>query len=371
MIREAVGKGLRVGVTATSHKVIQNLLDAVEEQARQAGDVVRLGRKPQDGEELPPHVTAFKDSAAAFAAVRNREVHVLGGTAWLWADQDAAKAVDLLFVDEAGQFSLANALAIASATESLILLGDPQQLNQPQKASHPEGVQASALAHVLGESETMTPDRGIFMSETWRLAPEVCQFTSELFYAGKLQPTSSCVNQRLFNTKIFDGAGLWWIPIVHHGNRSSSDQEVEAISQLIDHLLAGSWLDQNGVPHQLIPADLRVVAPYNAQVNRLAARLTPRGVPVGTVDKFQGQTCAAVIYSMTTSSPEEAPRGMEFLYSLNRLNVATSRGRCASFIIASPDLLAPRCRTPRQMQLANALCRFVELSQTKGRAAGV
>jgi superfamily I DNA and/or RNA helicase len=121
-------------------------------------------------------------------------------------------------------------------------------------------------------------------------------------------------------------------------------------------------MDESCASHQLSADDIRVVAPFNAQVNRLAERLGPRGVPVGTVDKFQGQTCAVVIYSMATSRPEDAPRGLEFLYSLNRLNVATSRARCAVFIVASPRLFEPECRTPRQMKLANALCRYVELA---------
>lgn len=169
-------------------------------------------------------------------------------------------------------------------------------------------------------------------------------------------------NQRLAGNARFDGAGLWWVPVEHEGNRSASDEEVETIEQIVEQLLAGRWFDQNGGSHQLTPPDLRIVAPYNAQVNRLIARLAKRGVPVGTVDKFQGQTCAAVIYSMATSNPDDAPRGLEFLYSPNRLNVATSRGRCASIIVASPTLLDPDCRTPRQMHLANGICRFVELA---------
>jgi uncharacterized protein len=209
----------------------------------------------------------------------------------------------------------------------------------------------------------MPSDRGIFMPETWRLAPAVCSFTSELFYAGKLQPLPALAVQRLAETTVFDGAGLWWVAVPHHGNRSSSNEEVEAVAQLVDRLIGRKWVDQDGKTCPLTAADLRVVAPYNAQVNRLATRLQPLGVPVGTVDKFQGQTCAAVIYSMATSSPSDAPRGMEFLYSLNRLNVATSRGRCATFIVASPALLEPQCRTPRQMQLANGLCRFVEMAR--------
>lgn len=363
MIRAAVAKGLRVGVTATSHKVIQNLFDAVRDQATDAGQTLRLARKLKDGEDPPPDLTAFRDNAVALNAVRTHEVQVLGGTAWLWADENAAGSVDLLFVDEAGQFSLANALAIASATDSLILLGDPQQLDQPQKASHPDGVDVSALSHVLGGAETMPSDLGIFLPETWRLAPEVCRFTSELFYAGRLRPIPTLANQRLTDVPPFEGAGLWWLPIPHDGNRTASDEEVDAVEALVELLLAGQWIDQKAIARPIRPNDLRIVAPYNAQVNRLTARLAARGVPVGTVDKFQGQTCAAVIYSMATSGPEDAPRGMEFLYSLNRLNVATSRGRCASFIVASPALLQPQCRTPRQMHLVNGLCRFVELAR--------
>jgi uncharacterized protein len=360
MIRAAVAQGLHVGVTAMSHKVIQNLLEAAEKQAAEAGDELKLARK---GEELSPTIKAFKDNASALTAIRNREVHVLGGTAWLWAIEEATGSVDVLFVDEAGQFSLANTLAVAPATASLILLGDPQQLDQPQKASHPDGVGVSALAHILAGADTMPTELGIFMPETWRLAPEVCSFTSELFYAGKLRPIPELANQRLADTQFFDGAGLWWVPVAHTGNRSASNEEVAAVEQLIDRLLCARWFDQKGTPHPLTAADLRVVAPYNAQVNRLDARLAARGVQVGTVDKFQGQTCVVVIYSMATSNPEDAPRGMEFLYSPNRLNVATSRGRCASFIVASPAVLEPQCRTPRQMQLANGICRFAELAR--------
>jgi len=363
MIRAAVLAGKRVGVTASSHKVIQNLFDAVREQALAAGESIQLGRKPKDDEEVPPNVQPFKSNESALDAARAREVQVLGGTAWLWADEFASGSVDLLFVDEAGQFSLANTLAVAQAADSLVLLGDPQQLAQPQKASHPDDVGVSALEHVLGESETMPSTLGIFMPETWRLAPAICAFTSEVFYGGRLRPIDALANQQLTGGSGFDGTGLWWLPVQHDGNRSASDEEVAAISDLVAQLLHAGWTNEKGVNRPLAPEDLRVVAPYNAQVNRLSARLDPLGVPVGTVDKFQGQTCAVVLYSMATSRPDDAPRGMEFLYSLNRLNVATSRARCAAMIVASPALVAPACRTPRQMQLANGLCRFAELAR--------
>jgi uncharacterized protein len=366
MIRAAVRSGLRVGVTATSHKVIQNLLDAVIEQASGAGEHIVPARKVKKGEDVPAGVRAFAENDPALDAVRSGDVHVLGGTPWLWAHGHACGAVDLLFVDEAGQFSLANAVAVAQATDSVVLLGDSQQLAQPQKATHPEGVGVSALAHVLGEHETMPSTRGMFMPETWRLAPAICAFTSELFYGGRLRSVAGLDNQCLTNAGGFNGAGLWWVAVTHEGNRSASDAEVDVVAALIGQLRAAAWRTKDGTVTPLEPGDFRVVAPYNAQVNRLALRLEPLGVPVGTVDRFQGQTCAVVIYSTATSRPEDAPRGMEFLYSLNRLNVATSRARCAAFIVGSPALLDPPCRTPRQMQLANALCRFVELARRPG-----
>jgi superfamily I DNA and/or RNA helicase len=289
---------------------------------------------------------------------------VLGGTAFLWSRPEFAAAVDVLFVDEAGQMSLANVLAVAQATDSLVLLGDPQQLEQPQKAAHPDGVDVSALQHVIGTARTMPADRGLFMDHTWRLAPAICAFKSELFYDGQLRAAAGLEHQRLVAAGPFDGAGLWWVPVEHDGNRNASDEEVDAAAAVVDLLLQHSarWIDATGVERLLRPGDLRVVAPFNAQVNRLRERLAANEVPVGTVDRFQGQTAAVVIYSMATSRPEDAPRGMEFLYSLHRLNVATSRARCAAIVIASPRLVEPDCRTPHQMQLANALCRFAEVA---------
>ena len=212
----------------------------------------------------------------------------------------------------------------------------------------------------------MPADRGIFLPLTWRMSPTLTAFTSELFYEGKLASKAGLEAQRLEGTGRYDGSRLWLIPVEHEGNQSASMEEVAAVDALVQTLLTPGvqWVDEHGVAHPLTGHDLRVVAPFNAQVNRLMERLAGRDVPVGTVDKFQGQTAAVVIYSLTTSRSEDAPRGMEFLYSVNRLNVATSRARCAVFLVASPKLFEPACRSPRQVQLANAMCRYREIAAT-------
>jgi uncharacterized protein len=245
----------------------------------------------------------------------------------------------------------------------LVLLGDPQQLDQPQKAVHPDGVDVSALGHLLGEAATMPPELGIFLEETWRLAPPLCELTSELFYDGQLRSIPGLERQRLVGTEGFDGAGPWWCPVEHAGRTNWAAEEIESVASLVSRLLVpeARWVDRHGVERPLRGDDILVVAPFNAHVTRLIERLP--AVRVGTVDKFQGQEAPVVIYTMATSSAEDAPRGMEFLFSLNRFNVATSRARGAVIVVASPRLLDADCRTPRQMQLANALCRFVEKAQ--------
>ena len=291
------------------------------------------------------------------------EAQVGAGTSWLWAREGLFEAVDVLFVDEAGQMSLANVLAVSQAAKSVVLLGDPQQLEQPLQGSHPDGTEVSALHHLLGDRRTLATDAGLFLAETWRLAPSICSFTSELFYEGRLRSRDDLANQTLEGSETLPAAGLVFAPVEHDGNSGTSNEEVVRVAELWDHLTSGAvkWRDRNGRRRPLRARDVLIVAPYNAQVGAIGERLpTAR---VGTVDRFQGQEAPVVIYSMATSTPDLAPRGMEFLYSLNRLNVASSRARCMCILVANPRLFQPECRTPRQMQLANAFCRYLEIAQ--------
>src|SRR5438132_7367092 len=260
--------------------------------------------------------------------------------------------------------ALANVLAIAGAANNLILLGDPNQLRQPSHGIHPEGVDQSVLDHVIQDQPTMSAAFGLFLETTYRLHPSVCSFDSEAFYDGKLEPDESTKRQDLAVSNGSGGVGLRYIPVEHVGNRTVSVEEAGRVGQLFRSLLGLPWTSRDGVTRPLAVDDILVVAPYNAQVRRLVETL-PIGARVGTVDKFQGQEAPAVIYSMATSSVDDAPRGMDFLFSLNRLNVAASRAQGLVILVCSPELLKARCRTPDQMRLASALCRLVEFANSE------
>ena len=357
----------RLGVCATSHKVIRSLLEKALEAAREAGQELRVthhlgSRGKPDPANAPAGLTETTKPDDALAALHDGEI--VGGTAWLWARPDAAGVLDHLFVDEAGQMSLAHVLAVARSARNLILLGDPQQLQQPQRGAHPEGAEVSALSHLLGEHRTIPQQLGLFLDRTWRLHPEICRYTSELFYDGRLEPVPELARQRLTSDTPFDGQGLFLVPCPHEGNQSSAPEEVDAVARIAGLLLAGgtSWTDRHGEAHPLREEDVLVIAPTNLQVAALSRRLPE--LRIGTVDKFQGQEAPVVLYSMTSSSAADAPRGMAFLYDPHRLDVATSRARVACILVASPRIFEPECRTPAQMLWANGLCRFRELART-------
>jgi uncharacterized protein len=367
MICALVAQRKTVGVTANSHKVIRNLLDAVLEAAEEMGVDVHCVQKPSEMEPNRRCLRFVSNNAELHDAIANGS-NVAGGTAWLWASPDAANAVDVLFIDEAAQMSLANVLAVSQAARSVVLLGDPQQLEQPMQGSHPEGTDVSALHHLFQGEQTIAQDRGLFLAETWRLHPDICAYTSELFYAGRLRPHAGLEAQTIRSECSFSGSGLRYLSVPTEGNQSSSPEEAERVRDVVQEILGSgaTWFDKDKVERPLTLSDILVIAPYNAQVFELQERLP--GARIGTVDKFQGQEAPIVIYSLTTSSYADAPRGMEFLYSLNRLNVATSRAKCLCILVASPSVFEAQCRTPRQMQLANAFCRYLELATTPSRA---
>ncbi|HEX8971061.1 DEAD/DEAH box helicase, partial [Oryzihumus sp.] len=353
LIRALLAAGKKVGVTALSHAVIRHVLTEVGEPAMH-----KVSELPE-GEPVDGCVRLITDNGEAADALASGQVQLLGGTAWLWARPEMREAVDVLVIDEAGQFSLANAVAVSSAATSLVLLGDPQQLTQPTQATHPYGAGVSALEHLIGEHDTVPEDRGVFLGTTFRMHPEVTRFVSELSYDGRLEAAPDRERQAISGTGALSGAGLRWVPVVHHEREATSIEEATVVAALIEDLLTRCWTDPHGVTRPLTVEDVLVVAPFNAHVATLHAVL-PDGLRVGTVDKFQGQQAPVVIYSMASSSAALAPRGVDFLFDLHRLNVALSRAKALSIVVASPELLNAEVHTPEQLRAVNALCRYVE-----------
>ena len=345
VIARLLGAGKTVGVASTSHKAIHKLLAEVEDAAGELGVSVDGKKKASGGnpesEYVGDQVANVYDNGDCVGCA------LLGGTAWLFSDPDLDGTLDYLFIDEAGQVSLADACAMGTCARNLVLVGDPQQLPQVQQGTHPDKSEASVLEHLLGDNATIPPDRGLFLERTYRLHPDVCAYISEEFYEGRLLPAPVTATR----TTPF-GTGLLYLPIEHGGCRQESAAEAEAVRAEIERLVGA------GVE----PREIKIVAAFNAQVERIKA-VVPVGVEIGTVDKFQGQEARVVFYSMASSSGEDIPRGLGFLLSRNRFNVAISRAQCLAYLVCSPKLLEVDCKTIEQMRLANALCRYVELAE--------
>ena len=290
---------------------------------------------------------------------------VVGGTAWLFSRPELAGKFDYLFVDEAGQFCLANAVGVGLAAKNLVLVGDQMQLAQPVLGTHPGESGQSALNYLLAGHATIPPEMGIFLGQTWRLHPDICRFISEAVYDGRLHSHSSTASYRITNNGglVSKPAGILFIPVTHEGNSQCCDEETEVIEQLVQELLSCHVYEKNdGRPRKLTLDDILLVAPFNMQVRMLKKKLGPTA-KIGSVDKFQGQEAHVVIVSMCSSTLEDSPRGAEFLLDPNRLNVAVSRAKTLAIVVGNPNLVAARCGSVREMELANLFCWLVEYSR--------
>jgi len=394
-ILELIKAGRTVGITGPSHAVIHNLIGEVISRADELGVVrPRIGQHPGQDTSCLHADAAGLEHGALQCGLRDGDLDVAAGTVWVWAREQFQGSVDTLFVDEAGQMPLANILAVAGAARNLVLLGDPRQLAQPSHAVHPPGAGASALEHILGDHATVPPDAGLLLDQTWRMHPRLCRYTSETFYDGKLTWVDGLERQEVLGDGALRGSGLGGsgprgsgprgsgprgsgprgsgprgsglqvVEVTHEGNTNASPEEADVVARLVCGLMGREWQDKEGVRRVIGPDEVLVVTPYNAQIRAIEDALARAGcsggVMVGTVDKFQGREAPVAIYSMATSSADDAPRGLEFLYDPHRLNVATSRARALAVVVASTDLIRVACRTPRQMYLANALCRAWE-----------
>jgi predicted RecB family nuclease len=364
-----IQSGKTVGIASNSHKAIENVLRAIEERLVECGEPVRLlGQKKESGDE------GFAGRGFIESVTNNGDVDpsipIIAGTAWAFANPELTGSRDVLFVDEAGQVSLGNLVAMAAAAKSIVLVGDQMQLGQPIQGVHPRDSGCSALDHLLEGHAVVPPERGIFLSKTWRMHPDLCAFVSAAVYEGKLHSEAGCATQRLVLTKnahpALKTAGLSFFPVKHEGCRQKSEEEARAAHDILTSLLAQRVIGRDGRERPMTLDDVLVVAPYNMQVNLLRSAL-PDGARVGTVDKFQGQEAEAVIVSMTTSGADDMPRDASFLLSRNRANVAISRARCLSVLVASPGLLDLVADSVDEMKLANLFCWAAEFASESGQ----
>jgi uncharacterized protein len=358
VILALIAAGKRVGVSSNSHKAINNLLAKVEELARERP--INFSGVKKASENDPD---SFLNGELIGDTTDNEAVEMggwdlIGGTAYLFARPEMAAAVDYLFVDEAGQVSLGNMLAMAGATRNIVLVGDQMQLAQPIQGAHPGQSGLSALDYFLQGDATIAPDKGILLDTSWRMHPSICSFISDAVYDGRLKAHQDCSRQQL----ILNGStrpslkpcGISIVDMAHQGCSQSSEEEALAVRDLIDALIGTEFVDRDGSVGMIGLQNILVVAPYNAQVNLLRDRL-PDGARVGTVDKFQGQEAEVVIVSLATSSPEDLPRHVDFFYSKNRLNVAISRARTLAIVLMNPRLIELEASSVEHLRMVNTL----------------
>jgi uncharacterized protein len=359
----------KVGVVAQSHAVVENLLDAIVGaglDAQLVGKVAKTGSSlaPEDGSRSAPTFTALPlNGHSLFALENDRSGFVIGGTAWDFSNPARIdrRSLNLLVIDEAGQFSLASTIAASIAACNLLLLGDPQQLPQVSQGTHPEPVDQSALGWISSGHDVLPPTLGFFLASSRRMHPAVAAPVSRLSYEGKLHAHPEAATRELVGIE----PGLHAVPVDHAANSTSSPEEAAHVVEIVRSVLGRAWSDptKNRDREPLTEADLIVVTPYNAQsalVLDALAHAGITGVRVGTVDKFQGQEAVVAIVTLAASAPEDVPRGMSFLLMKNRLNVAISRAQWAAFLVYSPALTDYLPVTPAGVAELSAFITLVE-----------
>jgi len=382
-ILELVKRGHRIGITANTHAAAHQLLSEIARFAADHGfsddSPIRIVVKPKDGEVQPVFnkrgvdVKFVKDAKKIASTLS--DFNIVVGTSFLFSNSAMRSSVDTIIIDEAGQLSLADSLAVSLAARNTVLVGDPQQLKQPTRASHPGTSGLSGLEHINQGHDVVPPEYGILLRITRRMHPAIAKFISEQVYEGKLEADPPCANQRIGEGGLVSGSGLYWLPVQHDGCSVRSIAEVAAVVKIYESVLGKQFTDKQGNTRPIEPHDIFVIAPYNAQVQELRRQLLTSRIAasfgvtedslrqrVGTVDKAQGSEAPIVLVSYTSSSANDIPRNFEFLYSKNRFNVAVSRAQAITVVIASPELLNVNCKTIDQVRLANMLCRYVEMA---------
>ena len=355
---------IRIGLATFGHSACNNLVAAIKNAGLTQAELAKVLRSPPSNRTGIAGIRISNPSPELKIPrpFWSKDYQIFAGVVSPFCEPEFAQPefqLDYLFIDEAGQMSLADAVAISRAAKNIILLGDPLQLPQVVQATHHEGSGRSVLEHFLGDREIVQPTEGVFLDTSYRMHPEICQYISERIYQGKLKPFAQCGKQNV------DGEYGLSIQLMNHSDRSSvSSEEVNKVTELVNHYLGKPWTDRtDDVPKQrtIEEKDILIVAPYNLQRRAIESKLKELGVEqiqVGTVDKFQGREAAIVIFSMAASSADDVPRGARFLFDRNRLNVAVSRAKCLAIIVCNEPLLDTVAKDIDQMKSISALCAF-------------
>jgi predicted RecB family nuclease len=367
MIVSLLKDGKSIGVTSNSHNAILNVMSACVEAMSGELTAIKAGGDAEDPifEEHPgiQYVASGSDAAAAFNG------GLIGGTAWLFARPEMASRLDYLFVDEAGQVSIANLAGMCHATKNIVLIGDQMQLSQPIQGSHPGESGRSLLEYLLQDHAVVPPGLGVFLGQTRRMHPDICSFISGCVYEGRLHSHPETEKRIVkpparVDHKAIIAAGIVFVEVPHTGNVQGSDEEADRIVQITADLLKCEHTDQDGQSlGKLQLGDILYVAPYNLQVRKLRERL-PVGARIGSVDKFQGQEAPVVIISMCSSANDFGTRGLQFLLNRNRLNVAVSRAKSLTIVIGDPGIAHTSVNSVKDMELVNMFCRLKKYGES-------
>jgi uncharacterized protein len=370
MITHLVHLGKKVGICSNGHKAILNLMARCGEEL--TGGLVGI---KASGDENDP---IYQANPSLKYVDQNKDAHshysggVVGGTAWLFSRPEWMGELDYLFIDEAGQVPLANAVAIGRAAKNIVLLGDQMQLEQPIEGAHPGDSRLSVLQYALKDVERSREDApvyhavipfesGLFLNETRRMHPNICQFISDSIYEGRLSSHESCAGQAIDASTsppmAGQSSGIVFCPVEHDGNVQRSDEEVAKVKEVLDCLIGQDYVDKDGHSRRLTMDDFLIMSPYNAQVRALQEALP--NARVGSVDKFQGLEAPVCIVSLSCSYGHYGSRGLKFILDRNRMNVALSRAKCLAVVVADPRISGANAGSIEEMQLLNLFCKIV------------
>ena len=369
IIIELIKKSKKIGITANSHKVIFNLLNKIEELAKDNFSFEgyhKCGSTPDkrfDGK----FIKNISDSKKMDMLFEDMDANLFSGTAWCFSRPACEEKLDYIFVDEAGQLTTADIVAISLSAKNVVIIGDQMQLSSPISAVHPGESGKSLPEYLLEDQDTISSNKGIFIDKSRRLHPKLCKFTSENFYDGRLKNFDITEKRKITFSKkenLLPETGILMVDAKHkEACRQKSEEEGKIVKDFYNKLLGSTFSDNKNPKKIMNEEDILVVAPYNVQVNYLKSIL-PKEARVGTIDKFQGQQAPATIISMTTSDPESLPRNVDFFFSRNRLNVAISRSQCLSIVIMNKKILEIACKKVEHILLVNTFMKLLEFEKT-------